>query len=69
MPETNQNVKGAKIGVVLTDPDDWTASAFLKNLRTRGPKAFPINLTTVSASISTSDFSIFHADLKDLEGV
>jgi len=65
--DTNQNTKGAKIGVVLTDPEDWTASAFLKNLRKRGANAFPINLSTVSASVSTSDFSIFHADLKDLD--
>jgi len=63
----NQNVKGAKIGVVLTDPDDWTASTFLKNIRKRGAKALPIVLSTLSASISTSDFSIFNADLKDLK--
>jgi len=25
----NQNVKATKIGVVLTDPEDWTASALL----------------------------------------
>ncbi|NQE06225.1 hypothetical protein C5S32_10185 [ANME-1 cluster archaeon GoMg1] len=31
MHNPNQNTKGAKIGVVLTDPDGWTASAFLKN--------------------------------------
>ncbi len=67
MHDQNQNVKGAKIGVVLTDPEDWTASAFLKNIRKRGVKALPINLSTLSASISTSDFFIFNADLKDLE--
>jgi tetrahydromethanopterin:alpha-L-glutamate ligase len=67
MRNPNQNTKDAKIGVVLTDPDDWTASAFLKNIRKRGANALPINLSTLSASISTSDFSIFNADLKDLE--
>jgi len=67
MPDANQNTKKAKIGVVLTDPDDWTANAFLKNIRKRGAKALPINLSTLSASISTSDFSIFDTDLKDLE--
>jgi len=30
MHKPNQNKKPAKIGVVLTDPEDWTASAFLK---------------------------------------
>ncbi len=67
MHNPNQNTKAAKIGIVLTDPDDWTANAFLKNIRKRGVKALPINLSTLSASISTSDFFIFNADLKDLE--
>jgi tetrahydromethanopterin:alpha-L-glutamate ligase len=67
MHTPNQNVKDAKIGVVLTDPDDWTASAFRKNIRKRGAKALPINLSALSASISTSEFSIFDANLKDLE--
>jgi tetrahydromethanopterin:alpha-L-glutamate ligase len=62
---TNKN--GAKIGVVLTDPEDWTANAFLKNIEKRGAKAVPLNLSTLSASISTADFSIFNADLKDVE--
>ena len=65
MHDQNQNVKDAKIGVVLTDSDDWTANAFLKNIRKRDAKALPINLSTLSASISTSDFSIFNANLKD----
>ena len=69
MRNPNQNTKDGKrkIGVVLTDPDDWTASAFLKNIRKRGAKALPINLSTLSASISTADFSIFDANLKDTE--
>ena len=67
MQNQKRKIKGAKIGVVLTDPGDWTARAFLKNIRKRGAKALPINLSTLSASISTSEFSIFNADLKDLE--
>jgi len=67
MPDANQNTKGAKIGVVLTDPDDWTASAFLKTIEKRGAKALPVNLSTLSASISGSDFSISDADSKALE--
>lgn len=63
----NQNTKGAKIGVILTDPDDWTATAFLKTIEKRGANAVPINLSTLNASISGSDFSIFDADLKALE--
>ncbi len=67
MHNPNQNVKVAKIGVILTEPDDWTASAFLKNIEKREAKALPINLSTLNASVSTSDFLIFDADLKDLE--
>lgn len=67
MPNPNQNTKGAKIGVILTDPEDWTATAFLKTIEKRGANALPINLSTLSASISGSDFSIFDADLKALE--
>jgi len=61
------NKKGAKIGVVLTDPEDWTARAFIKNIEKRRATAVPINLATLSASVSSSDSSIFDVDLKDVE--
>ncbi|MBK5191322.1 MAG: RimK family alpha-L-glutamate ligase [Methanosarcinales archaeon] len=61
------NKKSAKIGVVLTDPEDWTAQAVLKNIEKRGAKAVPLNLATLSASVSNSDFSIFNVDLTDVE--
>ena len=67
MHNPNQNTKDAKIGVVLTDPDDWTARAFVNNIRKRGAKAFPIDLSTLSASIAASDFSIFNADSEYLK--
>jgi tetrahydromethanopterin:alpha-L-glutamate ligase len=67
MHNPNQNAKTAKIAVILTDPDDWTANAFLTNIRKRGANALPINLSTLSTSISASDFSIFNTDLNDLE--
>jgi tetrahydromethanopterin:alpha-L-glutamate ligase len=66
MHNQNQNIKTAKIGVVLTDPDDWTADAFLTNIRKRGANAIPITLATLSASISDSDFAIFDTNLNDL---
>jgi len=66
MHHPHQNVKAANIAVVLTDPDDWTASAFLKNIRKRDANAIPITLSTLSASISASDSSIFNADSTDL---
>jgi len=62
----NQNAKAVNIGIVLTDPDDWTASAYLKNIRKRGANALPITLSTLTASISASDSSIFNADSTDL---
>ncbi|MFZ2071662.1 MAG: RimK family alpha-L-glutamate ligase [Halobacteriota archaeon] len=71
MHNPTQNVGRANIGVVLTDPDDWTAKAFLKNIRKRGANAIPITLSTLSASISASAVSIFGVgagvDLKELE--
>jgi tetrahydromethanopterin:alpha-L-glutamate ligase len=67
MHNPDQNAKEAKIAVVLTDPDDWTANAFLTSIRERGANALPISLSTLSASVSTSDFSIFNTDLNDLE--
>jgi len=62
----NKNVKAANIAVVITDPSDWTASTFLTNIRKRGANALPITLSTLTASISASDSSIFDTDLKDL---
>lgn len=67
MHNPNQNTKGATIGVILTDPEDWTASAFLKTIEKIGANALSINLSTLNASISNSDFSISDADLKALE--
>jgi tetrahydromethanopterin:alpha-L-glutamate ligase len=67
MYNPNQNAKATKIGVVLTDPEDWTARAFVNNIENRGAKPVPLNLATLSASVSTSDFSIFNADLNELE--
>ena len=61
-----QNTKTANIGVIITDPDDWTANAFLTNIRKRGANAIPITLATLRASISDSDFAIFDTDLNDL---
>ena len=66
MPNQDQNRKTANIGVAITDPDDWTANAFLTSIRKRGANAISINLSTLSASISASDFAIFDSNLKDL---
>ncbi|HUV02328.1 MAG TPA: RimK family alpha-L-glutamate ligase [Desulfobacteria bacterium] len=67
MHTPKQKTKFTKIGVVLTDPEDWTAQAFVKSVEKRGAKPVPINLATLSASLSSSDFSIFSTDLKDVE--
>ncbi|MDI6885000.1 MAG: RimK family alpha-L-glutamate ligase [archaeon] len=67
MHNRNQNTKVVKIGVVLTDPEDWTARAFINNIDKRGAKPVPLNLSALSASLSTADFSIFNADFKGLE--
>ena len=66
MHNQNQNVKAAKIGIVLTDSEDWTASAYLKNIRKRYANAL-LTLSTLNASLSISDLFIFKTDLKDLK--
>nr|QNO55323.1 tetrahydromethanopterin:alpha-L-glutamate ligase [Methanosarcinales archaeon ANME-1 ERB7] len=66
MQTSDKNTKTANIGVVITDPDDWTANALMKNIRKRGANAIPITLATLSASVSDSDFAIFDTDLNDL---
>ena len=66
MHTSDQKKKTANIGVVITDPDDWTANAFMTNIRKRGANVIPINLATLSASISDSDFAIFGTNLKDI---
>ncbi|KAF5431625.1 hypothetical protein C5S39_05330 [Candidatus Methanophagaceae archaeon] len=62
----NKNAKAANIAVVITNPKDWTASAYLKNIRKRAANALPITLSTLTASISASDSSILDTDLKTL---
>ncbi|RZN37036.1 MAG: RimK family alpha-L-glutamate ligase [Methanophagales archaeon ANME-1-THS] len=59
--------KALKLGVALTDPEDWTARAFVKSIEKRGAQPVPINLSTLSASISSADFSVFNADFKGLK--
>jgi tetrahydromethanopterin:alpha-L-glutamate ligase len=66
MHNQNQNVKKANIGIVLTDPDDWTACTFLTNIRKRDANALPITLSTLSAFITSYDFSILDTDFNDL---
>lgn len=62
----NKNVKAANIVVVLTDPSDWTASAFLTNIRKRDANALPVALSTLTASITSSDSAILDTDSKVL---
>jgi tetrahydromethanopterin:alpha-L-glutamate ligase len=61
------NKKNVKIGIALTGPDDWTTRAFVKSIERRGAKPVPINLATLSASLSSSDCSIFDARSKEVE--
>jgi len=56
-----------KVGVALTDPEDWTAHAFVRNIEKRGAQPVPLNLSTLSAAISASEFSILDAAFKRLD--
>lgn len=53
--------KTTRIGVALTDPDDWTAAAFVKNIERRGAQAVALNLAQLSASLSPATFSVYDA--------
>lgn len=57
---------GIKIGVAITDPEDWTARAFVRSIEQRGAEAVPINLATISTAISTTEFTLFDAQLQEL---
>ena len=50
--------KGLQIGVALTDPEDWTATAFIKTIERHGAQAVPLNLAQLSASLTMDSFSI-----------
>ena len=43
-----------KIGVVLTDTDDWTATAILKSIRDKGAEALALNLAQIGVSITNT---------------
>ena len=60
MHTSDQKKKTANIGVVLTDPDDWTATAFMKNLRKRGANAIPVmNSPTAIQNAANKFFSFY----------
>ncbi len=51
-----------RIGVVLTAPDDWTATAFMRSIRDRGAEAVALNLSRVGVSISDTGLSWLSED-------
>ncbi|MGC9443359.1 MAG: RimK family alpha-L-glutamate ligase [Candidatus Methanospirareceae archaeon] len=53
--------KELQIGVALTDPEDWTAAAFVKHIERTGAQAVPLNLAQLSASLSPATCSISDA--------
>ncbi len=59
-----------RIGVALTAPDDWTATAFMRSIRDRGAEAVALDLSHVSVSIGT-DLSWLYEDAKlhDMDGL
>ncbi len=59
--------KTTKIGVALTDPEDWTAAAFMKNIERQGAQAVPLNLAHLSACISDSDCAVLDTHSQNVE--
>ncbi len=60
-----------RIGVVLTAPDDWTATAFIDSIRERGAEAVALDLSRVSVSITDAGISWLYEDanLHDMDGL
>ena len=63
--------KTTKIGVVLTDSEDWTATAFIKNIERRAARAVPLNLAQLSTSLTIDGFSIsdVRSQIVDLDAI
>lgn len=56
-----------KIGIIITDPDDWTARALLTAAREKGFSPFVLDLRTAEVSInSTTSGSTVHFKAGDL---
>jgi tetrahydromethanopterin:alpha-L-glutamate ligase len=64
-----------KIGIVITDPDDWTARALINAARTKGFSPYALDLRTAEVSMKTTiPESIVHfkaggLSLSDLDAV
>ena len=60
-----------KIGVVLTEADDWTATAILKNIRDKGAEAVALNLAQIGVSITNAGLYWLNEteDINGMEGV
>ena len=64
-----------KIGIIITDPDDWTARALINAARTKGFSPYALDLRTAEVSInstipeSTVHFKAGDLFLSDLDAV
>lgn len=64
-----------KIGIVITDPEDWTARALINAARTKGFSPYALDLRTAEVSIkttipeSTVHFKAGDLSLSDLDAV
>ena len=64
-----------KIGIIITDPDDWTARALINAARTKGFSPYALDLRTAEVSInstiseSTVHFKAGDRFLSDLDAV
>jgi len=57
-------------GVMVSDPDDWTAKAILSGFLNQGKDAVFINLSELSASVGEKlSFKVRGIDLTDLEAI
>jgi tetrahydromethanopterin:alpha-L-glutamate ligase len=59
-----------KIGIAITDPDDWTAKALADSIRKRGTEPFVFDLRYAKTSIGTGlDYKVNGTDLTGLDAI
>jgi len=59
-----------ELGIAVTDPEDWTARAFIENSRKRGIKARTIDLRKAKASIGNGRiYSVDELGLEELDAL
>lgn len=59
-----------KLGIAITDPNDWTAEAFLKSAKRKGVEALAIDLREAEATINSDlSYNAGNLNLRELDAI